>query len=261
MAEAALGHAVVGGELPDRDGRTGRRQHPLPHAVQQAIALAVRIAERLRQPFVRQHHLEQRCLDLESVAKVFVKHAPYEAHDAADQIALRPAGDRRPGRRDAGLEAPDQVRVTDADPRERPAGRGRREVIAVPRGHDGDEGAARRHALGGLVVRFEVAPPGQGQLQEDQRRIAPVEALHAVPVVAPRIRPGLDAAEVSVRRRPPRWREGGGPRDVDQMAQVGGPLGRRGRSLRPSGERVGDRDVEGIVPPLGGAARRTRAHK
>src|SRR5215471_9530087 len=123
MAEAALAHSMVDGQRAHRHSSLGRGQHTLPYTLQQTLSLSARVAEVLRQTFVRQDDVEKVGLDVEPITEVLVKCPAHEAHHAGYELTLGFACDRRPGSRHMGLDSTDEIRVIDADPRKRPAGR------------------------------------------------------------------------------------------------------------------------------------------
>src|SRR5213075_190351 len=89
MREVAAAHAALGGERADAQRFAEIREHAGAKLVEQAVAIPVGIAEPLRHPLVGERELEQRQLDLETIAEVLAERPADQARGEAGQRALR----------------------------------------------------------------------------------------------------------------------------------------------------------------------------
>ena len=100
VAEVTAGHPPLVCDCVDARRTAGRRQRASAQPFEQPLPVTPGIAQLVRQPFVRQHELEQRELHLEAVAKVLLERAAHEAHRARHEQARRRYPDDRPRERD-----------------------------------------------------------------------------------------------------------------------------------------------------------------
>ena len=181
VAEVGAAHAVLGGKGVDAD-RSPAAARMRAQRFEQALALAFRMAELLGEPLVREEELEQRQTSNRSRKSCGTRRARAASRS-------RSAGTRRRSNhgsrgRDLLRDPPQQVRVIDADPAERPSRRPLRQVVAMPRRNHREEAGPRRQPLRRPAVELEVPPARERELKEHQRTVAPSEPLHPVPVVA-----------------------------------------------------------------------------
>src|SRR6187431_957214 len=139
--------------------------------------------------------------------------------------------------------------MVNTDPSEGPAGRLRRQVVAVPRRNDREKARARADALRRAPVQLELTKPRKRKLKEHERQISRADALHAIPVVALWIRARLEVAEVSSDGSPPGRTFFGVLAHLNQSAQARGPNLRRFRTPRATCHHVGLLDFERTAAP------------
>src|SRR5262249_55230765 len=120
VAERRAAQTSFASEHVDGEMLSEIAEHPRAELLEHA--LGVGLLHDVREPLVGVREGEELLLDGETIAKILEKCAANEAHETRDELAVRRRRDDGPRHRDLPRDATQNVRVIDADPRERPAG-------------------------------------------------------------------------------------------------------------------------------------------
>src|SRR5579863_6180452 len=80
VAEVAAAHSSLGSDLVDVEGTSRARQNTLPEPLEQALPVPLGISNLVHASLVGEQKLEQRELDLVTVAEVLLERAANESH-------------------------------------------------------------------------------------------------------------------------------------------------------------------------------------